>query len=151
MFIFLILIIAYYVVYYSINDVVVYLLYAQRRRKMTFLNKSLTAWRLCRFGSRQHLFFYECLACKKPLHSNGSWGLTWNFDVWTRQSINLIHFAWWFSILSFINSSQIWKWFSLPLLSLYGASVFKIDEGPQISCRLIFLSWSCSKWLIRHI
>ena len=33
------------VVYYSINefDVVVYLLYALRRRKMTFLNTSLTA------------------------------------------------------------------------------------------------------------
>ncbi len=93
------------VVYYSINSVVVYLLYALPRRKMTFLNTSLTAWRLCRFGSRQHLFYYECLACKKPLHRNGSWGFTWNFDDWTCQSINLICFAWWFSILSFIIDS----------------------------------------------
>ncbi len=35
---------------------------------------SLAARKLCRFGSRQHLFYYECLACNKSLHCNGQWG-----------------------------------------------------------------------------
>ncbi len=48
---------------------------------------------LNRFGSRQHLFYYECLACKKSLHRNGSWGSTWNFDDRTCQSKNLIFFC----------------------------------------------------------
>jgi hypothetical protein len=55
------------VVYYSINEFdVVYLLYALRRRKMTFLNTSLTAWGFVGSDPDSTYFIMSVWPVKKP-------------------------------------------------------------------------------------